>query len=469
MTSPVNPGDILLGKYRIDRLLGMGGMGVVVAATHLGLEQRVAVKFMLASKVATQEQYERFLREARASVRLKSEHVARVSDVGTMESGVPYMVMEYLEGQDLAAVLASRGPLPITEAIDHVLQACEAVGEAHAAGIVHRDLKPANLFLTTDVGGADCVKVLDFGISKASDSKLALTQETAVLGSPLYMSPEQMKATKDTDARADIWALGVVLYELIAGTTPFHADQVQALCARVFFGEPTPIAALRSDVPPGLEAAILQCLEKDRARRWRNVAEFAAAIAPFGSARASGYAERVAAVLGIQVEPARMTNLLPIEPVSTAAQPVLPGSATLQTSVLGQTGQALPRSKRAPLVVGTLGAALLVVAGLGVLRWRAAPAIELVQGAASALPSARAAETIPSASASGPTSDASISPIPAAFSSAAVPVAVPTAASSGRLPLAPSVKPTHPSPVPRATATAKPAMKPLTKTSYEKD
>ena len=466
MTSPVNPGDILMEKYRIDRLLGMGGMGVVVAATHLGLQQRVAIKFMLASKVAAREQYERFLREARAAVRLKSEHVARVSDVGTMESGAPYMVMEYLDGRDLSALLADRGPLPITEAIDHVLQACEAVGEAHAIGIVHRDLKPANLFLTTSAGGTDCIKVLDFGISKTSDSELALTHETAVLGSPLYMSPEQMKATKNTDARADIWALGVVLYELLTGTTPFHADQVQALCARVFFGEPTPIGTLRTDVPPGLEAVILQCLEKERTRRWSNVAELAAALAPFGSVRAVGYAERVAGVLGIRVEPARATNLLPVEPEPTAARVARPGSGTFQSTVLGQTGQALPRSQRAPAAAAALGAALLVLAAVVVLRWRAAPSVDPVAGAAS-IASALAPTAVPSVSA--PTPEPSISSIPAASSVAVVPVPVPTAAPSGRLPVAPSVKPPHLTPVPRDAATTKPAVKPPTPTSYEKD
>jgi serine/threonine-protein kinase len=466
MTSPVNPGDILMDKYRIDRLLGMGGMGVVVAATHLGLQQRVAIKFMLASKIAAREQYERFVREARAAVRLKSEHVARVSDVGTMESGAPYMVMEYLDGRDLSAVLADRGPLPITEAIDHVLQACEAVGEAHAAGIVHRDLKPANLFLTTSAGGADCIKVLDFGISKTADSELALTQETAVLGSPLYMSPEQMRATKDTDARSDIWALGVVLYELLTGTTPFHADQVQALCARVFFGEPTPIGTLRSDVPPGLEAAIMQCLEKERARRWRNVAEFAAAIAPFGSERASGYAERVAGVLGIRVEPARVTNVLPSAPESMVAHAAGPGSATLQTSVLGQTGHALPRSNRGLAAVAALGVALLVVAGVGVQRWRGS-AERAPQPMISAAPS-------PAESTAAP--DTAIVPPPAASTIAVVPSSAPSAAPSATVavasaprgaPLPPhsTTPPAHPSVAPLATA-APTAKK---KTTYEKD
>jgi serine/threonine-protein kinase len=467
MQSPVNPGDILMDKYRIDRVLGVGGMGIVVAATHIELQQRVAIKFMLANKIAARQHYERFLREARAAVRLKSEHVARVSDVGAMESGAPYMVMEYLEGRDLAAVLEHRGPLPIAEAIDHVLQACEAVGEAHAAGIVHRDLKPANLFLTTDAGGVDCVKVLDFGISKTTDSELALTKEAEILGSPLYMSPEQLKSSKDADLRADIWSLGVVLYQLITGTTPFHADQMQALCARVFFGEPTPIATLRSDVPPGLEAAILQCLEKDRTRRWRNVGEFSAAIAPFGSPRARGYAERVASVLGIQVEPARETNVLPAHPEPSSAHGLVPGSSTLQTSVLGQTGRALPRSKWAPAVVAALGAALLVVGGVGVLHRRAAPSVESAQNAASAQISVAAPEL--AASVDAPIRDAPISPTPAVSSVAVVPLPPASAAPLAKPTVAPGAKPGPHVPVPREAGTAKPAVKPRVPPSYEKD
>jgi serine/threonine-protein kinase len=466
MNSPVKPGDIVMDRYRVDRVLGVGGMGIVLAATHIALQKRVAIKFMLASTTAAGEQYERFLREARASVRLKSEHVARVSDVGTMESGAPYMVMEYLDGRDLAAILADQGPFPIPEAIDYVLQACEAVGEAHAAGIVHRDLKPANLFLTTDAGGVDCVKVLDFGISKAADSELALTKEATVLGSPLYMSPEQMKASKDADARSDIWSLGVLLYELIAGTTPFHADQMQALCARVFLGEPTPIATFRADVPPGLEAAILQCLEKDRTRRWRNVGELAAVIAPFGSARASGYAERVAGVLGIHVEPARVTNLLPVQPESTSASAVIPGSSTLQTSVLGQTGQALPRSRRAPVVLAALGGALLVVAALGVMRWRSGNETT-TQPALSASPSLTGSETAPDAAVSVPPAVSSVAVVPTAAPSA-TPSVTATATSLVPRALVPAhvgVPPTRPTAAPSVTAapTAKP------KTTYEKD
>ena len=300
--SPVKPGDVLVGKYRVDRVLGMGQMGIVVAATHLGLDQRVALKFMLASSGPDEERRERFLREARACVALKTPHVARVSDVCTLDSGAPYMVMEYLDGRDLDAVLRERGPLPVGEAVLYVLQACQAIAEAHAAGIVHRDLKPANLFLTTGPGGAPCIKVLDFGISKFTAESLKLTQETAAMGSPLYMSPEALRSSRDVDAQTDIWALGVVLYELCTGTTPFQAERVQELCARIWFGEPDPIVRHRAGVPPELEKVVMRCLERDRARRFPNVAELAAALAPFAPPVAS-YAEIVASALGVPSSP----------------------------------------------------------------------------------------------------------------------------------------------------------------------
>ena len=229
----VNPGDILLGKFKVLRLIGMGNMGVVVSAIHLGLDQKVAIKLMLPGKTAQAEQLARFLREARAAVKLRSEHVARVVDVGVLESGAPYMVMEFLDGRDLGALLETSGPLPIAEAVSYVLQVCEGIAEAHAAGIVHRDLKPANLFLTTDTGGAPCVKIIDFGVSKMADTDLKLTQDMQALGSPLYMSPEAMNSSKEVDSRSDIWALGVILFELIAGKTPFHAHTAREVYASI--------------------------------------------------------------------------------------------------------------------------------------------------------------------------------------------------------------------------------------------
>jgi eukaryotic-like serine/threonine-protein kinase len=346
--APVHPGDILAGKYRVDRVLGKGNMGVVVAATHVDLGQRVALKFMLSGQGQSREHRERFLREARAAVRLRSQHVARVIDVGTLENDAPYIVMEFLEGGDLAAVLKEQGPLSFADAVEYVLQTCEAAGEAHAAGIVHRDLKPANLFLTVDVGGAPCIKVLDFGISKVAGTELTLTDQA--LGSPMYMSPEQMNSSKHIDARSDVWSLGTILYKLVAGQAPYQADTVEQLCMRVLLGQPTPLAEFRSDAPPGLEAVILRCLQRDRDQRMRNVAELAAALAPYAPARARAYPERVARALGAPMQAAQA----PVAQVPPMQAPIAVGAHPAGTAPSETTAPAAPRAPMASSPTGTL-------------------------------------------------------------------------------------------------------------------
>ncbi len=285
-------------------------MGVVVAAKHLQLEQQVAIKFVLPHAVGDAEAMERFAREARAAVKLRSEHVARVLDVGTLPGGAPYMVMEYLAGRDLGDMIETTGPLSPTDAVDFVLQACEAIAEAHANGIVHRDLKPRNLFVTHAVDGKPLVKVLDFGISKqtalgSSQKELSLTRTASVMGSPNYMSPEQLRSSKSVDSRTDIWALGVILFEVLTTRVPFEAETVTQLTAMVLQDTPRPVNELRADVPRGLAAVIARCLEKDPAMRFATVADLAHALEPFGSTR--GVALRISQVTG--AAPARCRTL----------------------------------------------------------------------------------------------------------------------------------------------------------------
>jgi serine/threonine-protein kinase len=460
---PLHPGDTFLAKYRIERELGAGNMGRVYLAEHLGLEQRVAIKLMRPAH-DPQAQAARFLREARICARLTSPHVAKVFDVGVSEHG-PFLVMDYLVGRDLAAVLEARGPLPVSDAVEYVVQACEALAEAHAAGIVHRDIKPANLFLTSGLGGVPCVKVLDFGVSKMTGAGgLALTGEAHALGSPLYMSPEQIDNAKDVDMRADLWSLGVTLFELVAGTPPFVRDRIQDLLVAIVMHPPPPLSQFRADLPAGFEAVLLQCLEKDRTRRWPNAAAMAAALAPFAPARAAVYVERIATLLGEQVAAARPTDLLPPEPPLNAGI-----GATSPLSIAAGTGGAvvrttLPNERVRPAHSGRVA---LVATGAGIL---------LVGAVAGSLYVAKRAPSGP-AVASSPSTPATPAPPVSAPASAErdvarlvpVPTSQPTVTPAGSATVRPTAtpRPSPPGPAPQPKAEPKPPRPQTPKTFYD--
>jgi serine/threonine-protein kinase len=281
--APVQPGDTLRSKYCVEQLIGQGGMAYVVAARHLHLEQRVAIKLLRPEMGEHAEVIARFLREARAVSRIESPHVARVLDVDTLDTGLPFIVMELLEGRDLNRIREEQRALAPHDAARWVREACLGVAEAHAQGIIHRDLKPSNLFLARKKTGEDVIKVLDFGISKLIEDT-RITQAAVGMGSAAYMSPEQMRSATDVDARSDVWSLGVSLYELVTGKAPFSADTVAMVCTAVLMDTPAPPRARRPDLPPGLEAVILRCLEKDPSRRFASVSELADALAPFATA-----------------------------------------------------------------------------------------------------------------------------------------------------------------------------------------
>jgi serine/threonine-protein kinase len=288
VVSPVKVGDIVGGKFAVERVLGKGGMGVVVAALHVQLRTRVALKFLLPSATHDADHVARFMREARAAVSLRSEHTAKVLDVDKLPDGAPYIVMEYLDGRDLLRVLEREGPLSVPTAVDYVLQACEALAEAHSAGIVHRDIKPQNLFLTQRVHGEALVKVLDFGLARSSAASQAgrLTTSSVVMGSPAYMSPEQLRGLGDAGPSSDIWSLGVTLFELLTGALPFASSSVAELAAMVLREPPLRVRDLRAEVPEALEDAVAKCLEKEPDSRFSDVERLAAALEPFaGEAR----------------------------------------------------------------------------------------------------------------------------------------------------------------------------------------
>jgi serine/threonine protein kinase len=299
---PVAIGDVLDGKYKIVRVLGKGGMGVVMAAEHVQLGHRIALKFLSRAGARNEETLARFALEAKAAALMRSEHAMRILDIGRLPNGEPYMVLEMLEGSDLGALMTRRGPLSSEDAVTYVLEACEAIAEAHSLGIVHRDLKPDNLFLALRPDGTQIVKVLDFGISKFSSAdKLGigpvLTTTSAVIGSPMYMSPEQLRSTRDVDHRSDIWSLGVTLYELISGQIPFPWHSMAELSAAILKDPPVPLSSRGRSVCPELDAIILRCLEKNPGDRFGNIAELAWALVPFGHPRAVHSAERAAELL----------------------------------------------------------------------------------------------------------------------------------------------------------------------------
>jgi serine/threonine protein kinase len=290
-------GEIIAQKYRVLRVVGRGGMGIVVAASQLSLDRMVAIKLIRSEWAERSLAVERLLREAKAVASIQSEHVARVLDVGTLDSGAPFIVMEYLEGQDLDKLLRRDGAMPASLAIDYLLQACEAIAEAHRNGIVHRDLKPANVFVALGPGGTPSVKVVDFGISKiiGGVTPESLTHPSRVVGSLFHMAPEQMRG-KAVDARTDVWALGLLLYEMLTSKRPFRDAPWPDVCARVLSDAAGPFIVPGDELPRELSAIIARCLERQPGGRYQNVAELAVALAPFGGNSSRVSLERIVRV-----------------------------------------------------------------------------------------------------------------------------------------------------------------------------
>jgi eukaryotic-like serine/threonine-protein kinase len=449
-------GDVLAGKYRIDRVLGEGGMGVVAAAWHVQLEERVAIKFLLPEALGNEETLSRFTREARAAVRIKSEHVARVIDVGTLETGAPYMVMEYLQGEDLSDRVRRVGPLPVKKSVEYILQACEAIAEAHTLGIIHRDLKPANLYVITRPDGTESVKVLDFGISKTTGTaaEFDMTRTHRMMGSPFYMSPEQMASSRDVDARTDVWAIAVTLYELVAGTTPFRAESLPELCIQVTQEPPSKLRELRPDAPEGLEVVIEKCLEKRREARYANLGEFVVDLAQFGPSRAHGSVERILRMLkaadGGPEDPDQMPESLVPAPVGA------PAGVSSHTQANWQTTNAGAKSKRSLVLAGV--GALVVLGGVAAGAWALGRGPAPAASAAVAVSAEVVAKPEPSAVPAPEPSPSALVVAPAVTSSAPGPSSPPptvaVAPATAPRPLVPATA------APPAAATQKPAVKP---------
>ena len=418
-------GATVAGKYVVERVLGEGGMGVVVKATQTQLGRTVAIKFLKPEAIEKPAVVERFDREARALGRLTSDHVTHVIDVDKLDDGSPFIVMEYLDGEDLATVVEREGPLPVSVAVGYVLEACEAIAAAHAMRIVHRDLKPSNLFLARRPGQKPIVKVLDFGISKVMDEEVSLTKTSSGLGSALYMAPEQMRNAKGCDERADLWALGIILYEFLTGVPPYDGESVHEVVANVLEQNRVKLSDRLPSVPPELDALVEECLVLDPKKRIASVAHVAERIAPFGPPGSAESVDRVRALLGVlpsetHVSPGPATqrsSQRDVDAIATAkteehlgvpmsaARP-LSGSGRLALAgalvFLGIAGVAVALGLRRPVAVAgspELTSATSVVA-------TAPPSVTSAQASAAPTPSAAA----PSASIESPPVVASAPP-----------------------------------------------------------
>ena len=454
----VRPGDIIDGRYRVEVRLGEGGMGEVWRATHVTVGNLVALKVLKGEAGGGSENAARFLREARAAGRLRGEHVCRVMDAGATDTGQPYLVMELLEGEDVAALIA-RGPLPPALAARYVVDACEALAEAHAQGMVHRDIKPANLFVARQPGGDESLKVLDFGIATAAREDVAagrLTSTTTMMGSPAYMSPEQMRSARDVDARSDVWALGVCLYEMLSNRLPFEGASYTALAIQVATEAHKPLVddgaeAVSASVsgaalPPGLVAVVERCLAKRPDARYADVAELAAALAPWldGGVQAAAQVRRalavpVAATMGPRSAEAPEVVLVAASARRGSQAPLTSGHATTMGLTAGQS-LAMPAQPPAAgrgiklwLVLGGMAAVAVagVIAVVAVGQTHAALGTQPIatpteRPAATALPAANPA----AAAVISPPPVPSEAPIPAAPLPAASAVPAPAAVSA---------------------------------------
>jgi serine/threonine-protein kinase len=386
---PANPypqaGEVLEGKYRVEQLLGEGGMGAVAKAIHMLRRAPVAIKFMSPAVLALQGAVERFVNEGVAASQIDSDHVVKVFDVGRMPSGAPYLVMEYLDGCDLGQLLAREGGrLDQTRTVHFGVQILRALQTAHAAGIIHRDMKPSNCFIINKDGEPDFVKLVDFGISKVrSDDTQAhqanLTRTNSALGTPLYMSPEQARSPRDVDHRADLYSVGAILYELLTGRTPYTAEsgEYTEILFKIFTTEPEPLRSLRPEIDEGLAAIVHHALVRDPNQRFSSASEMAEALAPYADERSAQVIARVRGGRGRSVMPPSQSFTPPQVGVAapgarantypTAGDalraPRVPTDVGVTRETPPQVGQPAPKASRAPLVLAFVAVVLLCAGG----------------------------------------------------------------------------------------------------------
>jgi serine/threonine-protein kinase len=456
-------GDVVAGKYRVERIIARGGMGVVYAAHHMFLDQRVALKVMLVGQDAPNvEVIERFVREAQAAARLQSEHVVRVMDVGALDHGAPFLVLEYLQGCDLEELLRLNGPLDTRDLADYILQATAALAQAHAADIIHRDIKPANIFLAVRADGTNVIKVVDFGISKQPSNRARWRKLTgeASLGTPAYMSPEQLRSSQGVDPRADVWSLGVLMYELLTGRIPFDGEGPGAVFAAILEKDPDPIRMHRPDVSVELEAVVFRCLQRKKEDRFADVGELARQLVVHGSGRwdsliegidqalarssrsdaiESGALEAAASAIAMKSLPPpgalKESGSITISFEEPRRVPTIKDDPTLKDPVAGLPGRvsggAGPWPRRARVGIGAAALAILAAVALREVRGaqarRAAPAVVAAEARAP-VPASAASDVEGNAAAPSPSGEGSPEPSPMAPSTSTASGPAPEAA-----------------------------------------
>ena len=475
-------GEVISGKYEIVRVIGEGGMGVVFEAKHLKLHQRVAIKMLLPDMLTHDVIVSRFEREARASGQLRNRHTVRVIDVDVTAQGLPYMVMEYLAGHDLQTELDLRERLPVDEAVHYMLQACAAMVEAHQLGIVHRDLKPANLFLALEPDGRDAsaarlviVKVLDFGISKLHvEGDVRLTVAESVIGTAMYMSPEQVRSSGEVDARTDIWALGIILFELISGRPPWLGSPTQ-LAAMVVSEDAPDVRTYAADVPAEVAAIITKALKRDPNERYADVRQLALALTPYapaGGARLPSsmrFAQASIAPPRVSLRPAALEDANTILQAPAVSESRMGGGGPGTTPGWTQSGQ--PAARNRTLLIGFVAAfvvGLFIVGGVATAWVRshptaaAEPSSAVVPVAPAAASSAAVAPVTQVASASTPAVESSSAVAAGLASASATASAAPGASAAHRPRVPPHLATAASAPPKPTTAPPKPAAPPPT-------
>jgi eukaryotic-like serine/threonine-protein kinase len=399
--------------YQYERVLAEGGMSIVVAARYIPANKRVAIKLLKPEMLTDRELMSRFAREARTAPRIKSRYCVKILDASADEKRGPFMVMEFLQGRGLRNLI-DLGPIALPTAVDFIGQVCDALASAHRLGIVHRDIKPENIFLVRDGDEGEEVRVLDFGISKVAASlpgsagAESLVATSAVLGSPLYMSPEQMRASTKLDARTDVWSLGVTLYEMLYGKPPFVAVTFAELCAQVLSSDAPQLGELCPALPRAATAAVMKALSRDPELRYRTIVDFAVALLPFASVKGRVQIEQLAAEYGVstpkRVPGAKRAGVASRQTAAVAAPAVRPRNTRVQQlAPVSENSPSTPpfasaavptpdavRSGNPPRAILLLPLALLCGAGAAVIALRGQAPVVVVGGSSVSASSAAA-------------------------------------------------------------------------------